>query len=73
MWTAPPFWARPAISIMPAPLPSRWAAWARIAPIVTTPVPPTPVITTLCVPLMGAMVGSGMSGKEIDFAFRFFG
>ena len=31
------------MSIMPQPLPSRWAAMPRIAPIVTTPVPPTPV------------------------------
>ncbi|OIQ71170.1 hypothetical protein GALL_472140 [mine drainage metagenome] len=45
--TAPPFWASPAISIMPAPLPSTCAAIAMIAPTVTTPVPPTPVITTL--------------------------
>ncbi len=48
--TAPPFCASPAISISPAPLPSRCAAIASTAPIVTTPVPPTPVITTLKVP-----------------------
>ena len=47
MCTAPPFWARPAISITPAPLPSRCAAMAISAPTVTTPVPPTPVTTML--------------------------
>ena len=31
------------MSIMPQPLPSRCAAMPMIAPIVTTPVPPTPV------------------------------
>ena len=40
--TEPPFWARPAMSIMPQPLPSRCAAMPRMAPMVTTPVPPTP-------------------------------
>ena len=40
--TEPPFWARPAMSIMPQPLPSRCAAMPSIAPTVTTPVPPTP-------------------------------
>src|SRR6478735_7668339 len=44
--TAPPFWARPAMSIMPQPLPSRCAAMPRMAPMVTTPVPPTPVTIT---------------------------
>ena len=42
--TGPPFWARPAMSITAAALPSRCAAMARSAPMVTTPVPPTPVI-----------------------------
>src|SRR5215467_2054641 len=41
--TAPPFCARPAMSITPTPLPSRWAAMPRIPPMVTMPVPPTPV------------------------------
>lgn len=45
--TAPPFCASPAISIMAAPRPSRWAAIDRIAPTVTTPVPPTPVTRRL--------------------------
>ena len=40
--TAPPFCASPAMSIMPQPLPSRCAAMPSTAPIVTTPVPPTP-------------------------------
>ena len=35
------------MSIMPSPLPSRWAAMPRIAPMVTTPVPPTPVTMML--------------------------
>ncbi len=43
--TGPPFWARPDMSMMPAPFDSRCAAMPRIAPTVTTPVPPTPVIT----------------------------
>ena len=45
MWqaTAPPFWARPVMSMEPKPLPSRWAAWPSTADMVTTPVPPTPV------------------------------
>ena len=42
--TAPPFWARPAMSMMPVPSPSRCAAMPSTAPIVTTPVPPTPVM-----------------------------
>ncbi len=61
MCTAPPFCARPAISIMPAPRPSSCAACASTAPIVTTPVPPTPVMTTLCVPWMTGSAGSGNS------------
>ena len=43
LYTAPPFCARPAISITPTPLPSRWAAIPIIAPMVTIPVPPMPV------------------------------
>ncbi len=48
MWlaTAPPFCARPAMSMMPTPLPSRCAAMPRIAPMVTMPVPPMPVTMT---------------------------
>ena len=42
--TGPPFWARPLMSSTIAPLPSTWAAMARIWPTVTTPVPPMPVI-----------------------------
>ena len=30
------------MSIMPQPLPSRWAAMPSTAPMVTTPVPPMP-------------------------------
>ncbi len=41
--TAPFFWASPVTSSSLAPLPSRWAAIATIAPTVTTPVPPMPV------------------------------
>jgi hypothetical protein len=48
---------------MPAPLPSICAACASTAPMVTTPVPPTPVITTLWVPSIAGRVGAGMSGK----------
>ena len=43
--TAPPFWARPIMSIAAKPLPSRWAAMPRRAAMVTTPVPPMPVTT----------------------------
>src|SRR5476649_2807242 len=42
--TGPPFWASPLMSSTMAPLPSTWAATARIWPTVTTPVPPMPVI-----------------------------
>ena len=65
IWTAPPFCARPAISIIAAPLPSIWAAMARFAPMVTTPVPPTPVITMLWVPVDGRDHGLRQAG-EID-------
>ena len=41
--TAPPFCAKPAISIIPHPLPSSCAAIPSRAPMVTTPGPPTPV------------------------------
>ena len=44
LFTAPPFWAKPVISSTPEPFPSIWAAVAKIAPIVTTPVPPIPAI-----------------------------
>mmetsp|Transcript_29236 Transcript_29236/g.56597 ORF Transcript_29236/g.56597 Transcript_29236/m.56597 type:complete len:243 (+) Transcript_29236:3052-3780(+) len=64
MWTAPPFWASPAISIMPAPLPSICAACAMTAPMVTTPVPPTPVMTTFQVPLIVGRSGIGKSGRS---------
>ena len=45
--TAPPFWARPAMSIMPQPLSSRCAAMPSSAPTVITPVPPMPVMRML--------------------------
>ena len=45
--TAPPFCARPVMSSTEAPLPSIWLAMPRSAPIVTTPVPPTPVTRML--------------------------
>ena len=60
--TAPPFWARPAMSIMPQPLPSRCAAMPRIAPTVTTPVPPTPV-TMIDVSLLGRAAAGRGSGR----------
>ena len=41
--TAPPFCARPVWSSTEVPLPSKWAAIPSNAPMVTTPVPPTPV------------------------------
>jgi hypothetical protein len=63
MATAPPFWASPAISISPAPLPSRCAAMARSAPTVTTPVPPTPVITCSTAGRSCAGSGAGRSGS----------
>ncbi|KAG1304175.1 hypothetical protein G6F62_015741 [Rhizopus arrhizus] len=42
--TAPPFCDRPVWSSTVAPLTSRWPAMPSRAPMVTTPVPPTPVI-----------------------------
>ena len=45
--TSPPFWAKPAISIIPTYFFSSLAASARIVPIVTTPVPPIPAKTIL--------------------------
>ena len=42
--TAPPFWARPVWSSTLPPLCSRCAAIPNKAPMVTTPVPPMPVI-----------------------------
>src|SRR5512135_199743 len=44
--TAPYFCARPDMSSTDTPLPSRWAAIARICPMVITPVPPMPVTRT---------------------------
>ena len=41
--TAPFFWASPDWSSTVTPLSSKWAAMPRIAPMVTTPVPPMPV------------------------------
>ena len=41
--TGPPFWASPAMSSTVMPLFSRFAAIPSRAPMVTTPVPPTPV------------------------------
>ena len=52
------------MSIMPRPLPSRCAAMPRIAPMVTTPVPPTPVTMTLKVRSMAGIAGSG-SGLNV--------
>ncbi|KAG1188486.1 hypothetical protein G6F35_014255 [Rhizopus arrhizus] len=47
------------------PLPSMWAAAPSKAPIVTTPVPPTPAITTryAAPPAMDAGTGNGASGN----------
>ena len=42
-YTEPPFCARPVMSSTAAPLPSMCAAMPSSAPMVTTPVPPTPV------------------------------
>jgi hypothetical protein len=69
MCTAPPFWARPAISIMPAPLPSICAACASTAPMVTTPVPPTPVMRTFHVPSISGSVGRGQI-RQVDLGRR---
>ena len=44
--TAPPFCAMPSWSSTVAPLPSIWAAMPMMAPMVTTPVPPMPVMRT---------------------------
>src|SRR3982074_2456231 len=44
--TAPPFCAMPSWSSTVTPLPSMCAAVPMMAPMVTTPVPPMPVIST---------------------------
>ena len=44
--TAPPFCAMPSWSSTVTPLPSMCAAMPMMAPMVTTPVPPMPVIST---------------------------
>ena len=46
LMTAPPFCAMPSWSSTVAPLPSMCAAMPMMAPMVTTPVPPMPVIST---------------------------
>ena len=60
MWlvTAPPFCAMPVMSSTLALLPSRCAAIARIAPTVSTPVPPMPVTSSAC----GASLTSRTAG-----------
>ena len=70
--TGPPFWASPAMSITPAPFPSRCAAMARIAPMVTTPVPPTPVISIAkpSISSGGAISGSAKS-VSVERSWRF--
>ena len=60
--TAPPFCANPIMSRIPIPFFSRCAAIPSKAPIVTIPVPPTPVKTMLYVSLI---TGSFGSGKEV--------
>ena len=45
--TAPPFWAIPNWSTVENAMPSRWAAMVTRAPMVTTPVPPTPATRML--------------------------
>ena len=47
-----------------SPLPSRCAAMPRIAPMVTTPVPPTPVTMMLKVRSMAGIAGSGSGLKR---------
>src|SRR4029078_4143678 len=48
------------MSSTPTPLPSRWAAMPRMPPIVTTPVPPTPVTMMSYVCLIAGNSGSGI-------------
>ena len=57
--TAPPFCARPVMSMLPKPLPSMKAAWPSTALIVTTPVPPTPVTSIEYGPVRSGCLGSG--------------
>ena len=57
--TEPPFCASPVISSTPQPLPSRCAAMPISAPMVTTPVPPTPVTTALYNVTSPAKTGAG--------------
>ena len=65
--TEPPFWARPAMSSAVTPLPSRWAAMHRMAPMVTTPVPPTPVIRMPQGSARPGRVGCGQ-GRQVGAA-----
>ncbi len=62
--TAPFFCARPVTSSSRAPCPSRCAAIARIAPTVTTPVPPMPVTSTLQGTSSEGSTGSGSAAKS---------
>ena len=63
--TAPFFCARPVTSSSEQPLPSRCAATARIAPTVTTPVPPIPVDEHVEGPRRVARrAGSGSAAKR---------
>src|SRR5450830_143776 len=73
--TGPPFWARPLMSSTMAPLPSTWAAMARIWPTVTTPVPPMPVIRMPYGSAVDFSTGAGSTGGAASAvaAAAFFG
>ena len=60
--TAPPFCASPAMSRITTPLLSMCAAMPISAPIVTTPVPPTPVISTL----YGSLNAGSTGRRQVD-------
>ena len=66
--TAPFFCARPVTSSSEQPLPSRWAATARIAPTVTTPVPPIPAISTFHGSVHAATAGWRKPAKSASAA-----
>ncbi len=71
MWliTAPPFWARPAMSSTIGALPSMCAAMPRRAPMVRMPVPPTPAMAMFQEVRRRAKAATG-SGRSRDVGRR---
>jgi hypothetical protein len=66
--TEPFFCDIPVMSRTDTPLPSRWAAMPMRAPMVMTPVPPMPVIRTLCRPASLELAGSSGIAVSAGFA-----